>query len=42
MLDFELTKDPVSRARYGVFVVKIWGKLHNYNTIKLYMSIFKS
>ena len=23
--DFELTKDPVTRASYGVFVVEIWG-----------------
>ena len=25
--DFELTKDPVSRASYGVFVVGIWGQV---------------
>ena len=25
--DFELTKDPVPRASYGVFVVRIWGKI---------------
>ena len=40
--DFELTKHPVSRASYGVFVVRIWGQLHRYDTIKLYMNIFKS
>ena len=39
--DFELTK-PVSRASYEVFVVGIWGKLHRYNTITLYMNILKS
>ena len=40
--DFELTKDPVSRASYGVFVVGIWGKLHRYDIITLYMNTFKS
>ena len=40
--DFELTKDPVSRASYGVFVVGILGKLHRYNTITFYMNIFKA
>ena len=39
--DFELTKDPVTRASYGVFVVGIWGKLHPHNTITLYMNILK-
>ena len=32
--DFELTKDPVSRAGFGVFVVGIWGKLHRYHHIE--------
>ena len=40
--DFELTKDPVSRASYGVFVVcGDLGEIHHYNTITLYMHILK-
>ena len=40
--DFELTKDPVSRASDGVFVVGIWGKIQHYDTITLYINIFKA
>ena len=39
--DFELTKDPVTRASYGVFVVGICEKLHRHNTITLYINILE-